>query len=213
MMKTNLIVAVAKIAASASALAMAVSATQVSAYNTIAGSSDSNPNDHLADARHQAVSTKHLTDELLGIMTSEHASDPIAMDNFDIDAVGAKLRKAGLISDMTSWNDAAGKIESDGFAAYLDDLKARVSTLDQQLAGIDQKIGAWMQLDYDQRIAAISGNTDDNVVPALAKIKVDAQQFDAFTQAGLMTFAELSYVDDENGSLVSGTKIAEPVAA
>jgi hypothetical protein len=201
MKKINTIVAVAKIAASVSALAMAVSATQVSASNAVAGISDSDPTDHIADARKSLETTMHLTDELVGIMTSEHASDPIDMDNFDIDVVGAKLRKAGLISDMTSWNDAAGKIESDGFAAYLDDLKLRASTLNQQLAGVDQKIGAWMQLDYDQRIAAIYGNTDDNIVPVLAKIKIDAQQFDAFAHAGKMVFAELTQSDSAAGQV------------
>jgi hypothetical protein len=201
-MNKTVIIAIAKISASVSAVAVAVAATQASAFDkTTSSNGSSSPRDHIVAARRELNNTNRFSNELKGMLT-EHGGDPLSMDDFDVEAFGIKLYKAGMISDISSWRAAADKIESDGFHEFIDELMSCISVLDQQLDVAEIELDTWSKLGADDRMTAITGNTDHNIVPVLAKLKVDATKFDNFAQAGLLTFAELSYLDNGTGSLV-----------
>jgi hypothetical protein len=195
MKKSTLLMNVAGLAASISALVAMSASAQTMTYRTAADINDSNPVDHIVAARRELDKTNYLVNELLRLIESEHVGDPISMDSFDVDTIGAKLLAAGLIGNVNDWHDIASIIQAKGFPAYLEELKVQLSNFDKHLGLMEQPLSTWTKLDSDARMAAIEGNTSDNILPQMIRFNAATAKFTAFAHMGLVALAELSYLD------------------
>lgn len=205
-MKKTIMTVSARLAAACALLSSTAMAVQASAFDTISG--DNAPSDIdgiVMEMRQQLDPVNATLSELLGIIQERNLTDPISADNFDIDAVGAKFRAAGMISDVTVWNAAATVIEKNGFYGFIEEAKVQMSKLDQMLAATETKLSSWGMLDDDDRMSAIMNNDDTNIIMSLAVMQTSVIAFANFAMAGILIFAELSYVDLEAGSLVDSS--------
>lgn len=205
MKKTSILTVSARLAVAVSLFASSTSGLQASTFGIIAGDTSSTMLDDAVNGlRKQLQDVDHMTSEVIGLVNDDHLADPIALDGFDYTEVGAKLIELGFISNVDTFNRAAETIEAKGVIGFCEELKVEISKFDQLLAKTDRDLSAWARLDDDKRTEAILGNSDTNVMPALAKLQTATAQFHSFAQAGWMIFAELSYRDQPGTTSMTG---------
>lgn len=206
--------AASRIAVSVALLCAATFATTAQAHNVVSNDADpSMVTNSVNTMRTELQNTFRAMDELVAVINADDLTDPVAIDDFDVNAARTRFLAAGLIADPTIWDDAAGIIEAKGFVPYIEDLKARMSKFDVLLAETGTKIGAWSELDSDDRIDAVINNTDHNIMVPLAQLQAQMTKLHGFAQVGLLVYAELSYTDNNVGSLIGDVDQVNQAAA
>lgn len=216
MKKTSIVGIAARLAAGIALVSSTALTAQATVFGTIAGDTQPTDLDDMFLKMHkQFDNINAISYEMIAMINDKHLVDPISADGFDFKAIGAQMLAAGMITDTGIWTDTVTVIEGKGFAAYVDQLQKRMSVLDKLLGTVGVKISHWAELDEDDRIAAVMENTDANIIPALAQLHTAVVTFQSYAMIGVLTFAQMSYIDNDTSSLVLTAAVVDkqPVPA
>lgn len=205
-MKRNIAPKAALLASAIATFVSTANAVQATTNSVVAGTDDPNVLDGAFHEMRKQL--EPINSAAMAIISAvKNDKDPVSLDNFDIDKVGAEFKASGLLVDMDTWRGGAELIQQKGFVRYLEELQQQTSKMDLTLANIETEVTAWAKMDADDRSTDAAAIT---IVPALAKLVVSATVLQNFGLSGVLTLTKLTELDAQ---MADKAKNAEPAAA
>lgn len=205
-MKRNIAPKAALLATAIATFISTASAVQATTLNVVTGTDNPNVIDgafHELRKLLEPISSAAMA--IISVIKND--LDPVSLDNFDIDNVGAEFKANELLVDMDTWRVAAKLIQQKGFVRYLEELQQQTSKMDLTLTNIETEVTAWAKMDADARSTDAAAIT---IVPALAKLVVSATVLQNFGLSGVLMLTKLTELD---AAMADKAQIAEPAAA